>query len=320
MIVDMHRHLWSVTERYPRVRELAARSGHGLLDTISALDGRESAEARGSEVLGEMDAAGVRLSVLVVGDYGLRLGDAVFSIQEENEHQVRVARSAPDRLLAFYGIDPRRPEGVRLFRDAVERRDVGGLKLHPGAGFSPSDRECYPFYEVAGHYGIPVAIHTGPMAAPLLSRTAHPLNVDEAAADFPDTTFVMQHAGQSSWREALNVAFWKPNVMLELSMWQWEYIRSPSAFAANLATMRDTIGADRLLFASDFPGLRKTMALPAWIEVFKDLSRDTGDDAAAFSQAEVEAILGGNAKRILRARDGGERVPASGSAETVSVR
>ena len=43
---------------------------------------------------------------------------------------------------------------------------------------------------------------------------------DEVAADFPDMTIVMAHAGQDLWPEALNVARMKPNMMLELSMWQ----------------------------------------------------------------------------------------------------
>ncbi len=103
-----------------------------------------------------------------------------------------------------------------------------GLKLHPGAAFFPN--ACLPFFELAGQAGVPVVVHTGPLASPLFSHTARPAFLDPVAADFPDNGIVMQHAGQRCWwEEALNVAFWKPNVYLELSMWQWTYTFAPPA-------------------------------------------------------------------------------------------
>lgn len=57
-----------------------------------------------------------------------------------------------------------------------------------------------------------MAVHTGPMAAPLISTYASPLHLDEPAADFPDTNFVILHAGQRArFPLALNMARWQPN-------------------------------------------------------------------------------------------------------------
>jgi predicted TIM-barrel fold metal-dependent hydrolase len=299
VIIDIHRHLWSVMERYPRVREIAARSHRDVFDTASTQEAKPDADARAAELIAEMDASGIDVSVLVAGDYGLRLGEAMLTIEEENRVQARLAQRHPERLVAFFGIDPRRPNSDEMFRTALREWGVKGLKLHPGSGYSPSDRVCFPLYELAAEHGVPVAVHTGPMAAPLLSRTAQPVLLDEAAAEFPETIFIMQHAGQASWQEALNVAFWKPNVMLELSMWQWVYLRNPAEFVAALATMKHMIGTERLLFASDFPGLRKTMSLVRWVDLFRelpDLARGYGAD---FSETDAASILGGNAARLL---------------------
>lgn len=64
-------------------------------------------------------------------------------------------------------------------------------------------------------------MHTGPMAAPLLSTYTSPIHLDEPAADFPDVNFIMLHAGQRAWFPlALDMARWKPNLYLELSIWQ----------------------------------------------------------------------------------------------------
>ena len=300
MIVDMHRHLWSVAERYPQVRLPGAVGG-------SLHSGAEGAPApipdldrRGAEIIAEMDAAGVDRSVIFLGDYGLRLGEGTFTVEAENRLTADLARRHSDRLIPFLGVDPRRPGGLELFRRGVEEWGMRGMKMHPATGFRPSDPECRPFFALAGRLGVPIACHTGPMVSPMLSHTCQPIHLDEMAADYPETTIVMQHAGQQAWwREALNIAFWKPNVVLELSMWQWAYLQDRREFVAAIARMKATIGIDRIVFASDLPGLRGTMALRTWVEVFEGLPALAAEHGYQITDEDVRAILGGNATRIL---------------------
>jgi predicted TIM-barrel fold metal-dependent hydrolase len=300
MIVDFHRHLWSVAERYPSVRIPGTVGGSLHSGAAGAPEPIPDLARRGAEIVAEMDAAGVDRSVIFLGDYGLRLGEGTFTVEAENRLTAELARGRPDRLIAFLGVDPRRPGGLELFRRGVEEWGLRGLKLHPATGFRPSDPACRPFFELAGRLGVPIACHTGPMASPMLSHTCQPIYLDEMAADYPETTIIMQHAGQQAWwREALNIAFWKPNVVLELSMWQWAYLQDQREFVAAIARMRDTIGIERILFASDLPGLRGAMPLRAWVEVFQDLPALAGQHGYRFDQAEVQALLGGNAARIL---------------------
>lgn len=304
MIVDLHRHLWSVVERYASIRREAARSSVSVLDTETAQEvgpgGLPDVDKRAASILAEMDEAGIDVSVVFLGDYGLRLGESALSVAEENQAIARLGRENPSRIVPFAGVDPRRPEALELFQHAVDQWGMRGLKLHPGTGYDPGDPVCRPFFEFAGARGIPVVVHTGPMASPLVSHTARPVNLDPVAADFPDTTIVLQHAGQRCWwEEALNVAFWKPNIYLELSMWQWTYRFDREGFVRALGRMKQEIGLDRVLFGSDFPGLAETMGLREWVEVFTDLPNFAADYGVEITPDEARAILGGNAQRLL---------------------
>ena len=305
MIIDLHRHLWSVVERYPAVRRQAARSSIQVFDVVSEQEvgeeGVPDVGLRGRAIIDEMDEAGIDMSVVFLGDYGLRLGESALSVEEENRAISQLARRFPERIVPFAGVDPRRPEALDLFRQGLEEWGMRGLKLHPGTGFEPHEPVCLPFFELAGQHGVPVVVHTGPMASPLVSHTARPVNLDPVAADFPETTIVLQHSGQRCWwEEALNVAFWKPNILLELSMWQWTYKFDPEGFVRALGRMKQEIGLDRVLFGSDFPGLSETMGLREWVTVFQELPQLAADHGVDISPDDVAAILGGNARRMLR--------------------
>jgi predicted TIM-barrel fold metal-dependent hydrolase len=298
MIIDMHRHLWSVFERYASVGPISTPGAvvehdhpHGVAEQDPA--------ARGAQIREEMERAGVDRSVLMLGDYGLRLGEPTLSITEENGLATDLAARDPEHFTAFFGIDPRRPHAEDLFREALDA-GARGLKLHPCAGFYPNDPVCRPLYALAGERGVPVAVHTGPLAAPLLSAPAHPIYLDEPAADFPGTTFIILHAGQRAWFPiALDMARWKPNLHLELAMWQRELLESEERFVRRLDEMKQAIGLERVLFGSDCPGLSAVMSLERWVQAFRDLPETAGRYGCEITSDEVDLMLGGNAAALL---------------------
>ena len=297
MIVDMHRHLWSIYQRYPRAAELAARGGMSL-SSVEKLPLVPDWEEAGQKFVAELDEAGVDKSVLFLADYGLRMGEGVFSVYGENLINAELARRYPERIIPYFGIDPRRPGAAEAFEQAVKEQGVKGLKLHPAVGYFPHDRVVYPLYEICVSHGLPVTLHCGPMPSPLLSRYTQPLQFDDVAADFPQLTMILAHAGQELWPEALSVARTKPNIYLELSMWQ-SRIKFIDEFVFAIARMRDTIGIERILWGSDFPGLRRAMSLKEWVGVFRRLPALGGEYGHPFDDKDVDAILGGNAGRIL---------------------
>lgn len=255
VIIDIHRHVWSSSERHPSLREAYRKSPamSTRLDIAGDLPVIPDWEERGREIIADMNEAGVDLSVLLLADYALRLGDSVFSVEGENRVQIELVRRYKDRLLPFFGIDPRRPNAAELFEKAITEWGVRGLKLHPTVGYYPYDEVCHPLYELCVHHGIPVIFHSGPMPGLLYSRFTAPLNFADVAADFPNLTIILAHAGQDSWREALNVARIKPNIYLELSIWQYS-VKYIEEFIFAIDRMRNDVGIERILWGSDLPG------------------------------------------------------------------
>ena len=298
MIIDIHRHLWSLFERFPRVADIAARAGNPMAKA-ERLPLVPDWEETGEKLIAEMDDAGVDISVIFMADYALRLGDGIFSAEGENRIHVNLMRRYPDRVIAYFGIDPRRPGAADSLQRAVDEGGVRGLKMHPTVGYFPHDRVAYPLYEICQARGLPVTFHSGPMPSPLYSRFTEPFQFDDVAADFPDMNIVLAHSGQDHWPEALSVARSKPNVYLELSMWQpkWKY---PDEFLFAINRMRDTIGIERILWGSDFPGLRSYMSLKEWTDLFKRLPSLGEEHGYRFDDGDVDALLGGNSARLLK--------------------
>jgi len=299
MIVDAHRHLWSVFERHPA-------AAHRFTQRFGAAQVQETQPdpvRRATEILAEMEEAGIGRTVLVLADFALRLGEGLYPIEEENRLVADLGRSHPGKLIPFLGVDPRRPGALDLFRRGLDEWGVAGLKLHPAAGFFPYDPVCLPLFDLAGQRGVPVLVHTGPMVTPLLSKMGQPVHLDEVAADFPNTRIIMAHVGLCWWQEALDIAWHKPNLLLELSTWQWTFLRSPREFVHAITTMKDAIGAHRILFGSDFPALRAAMPLKAWVDAFRRLPELAREHGYRISEAEVQAILGDNAEQLLGLRE-----------------
>lgn len=298
MIIDFHRHLWSIFERYSRVREIALRGKGAGISPDSPVPVQDPAE-RAAQIRADMEEAGVDRSVLLLGDYELRLGEASFGVRAENKLATDLGRQDPSHFIAFCGVDPRRPDAAEVFREALDA-GARGLKLHPCAGFSPSDPVCRPLYEIAAERQVPVAVHTGPMAAPLVSATASPLYLDEPAADFPDVNFVALHAGQRAWFPlALDIARWKPNIYLELSLWQSQLQDSEARFAENISSIKNAVGLGRVIFGSDCPGSSGLMPLADWVSVFRRLPSIAARHGYEVTGAEAEQMLGGTAAKLM---------------------
>jgi predicted TIM-barrel fold metal-dependent hydrolase len=255
---------------------------------------RELWDPDGSRLVAEMDRAGVDVSVILPMDQGFELGESPVSIHEQNERTAEICARHPGRLVWFYGIDPRRPHAAEHFERALERGALG-LKLYPPAGFYPADDVCQPLFQVAIAHDVPVIAHCGPASAPLRSRFAHPLSWDEVAARLPSLKIVLGHGGKiEAWaRDAVAIAIFKPNIHLDISLWQgW---LPEEELAAFLDFMRLRLGPDRILWASDRFGMDESAGLARWRAQVQSLPERT-----EFTHQDVDLVMGGNALRLLR--------------------
>jgi len=69
-------------------------------------------------------------------------------------------------------------------------------------------------------------------------------------------------------------------------------------FCQVLRQALDRLGADRVLFGTDNPFLAALMSTKDYAELIKGLPQKA-PEGITFTEAEIEAMLGGNAARIL---------------------
>jgi predicted TIM-barrel fold metal-dependent hydrolase len=310
MIIDSHCHL-IVDGWYPNsvilgiaavMRESMGKATGVYLDAadLAASVMPILVDATGEKLAATMDAAGVDRACVFGVDYGLATKDEPkVPIEEQNRVVAEVAKRFSDRLIPFFAIDPRRPNGLEMFQRAVEDWKMRGLKLYPPTGFFPHDSVCYPYYEKCLEYGIPVLLHTGILPAPLKSRFGQPMHLDDVAADFPDLSIIMAHVGLSAWHEALEVVAVKPNVYLDISGWQVTCLSNPSEFYRMLRRVLNVVGPWRVFFGSDGPILNPLLPLDRWVEAVKNPDLSSCSDIS-FSNEEKEIILGKAFARLMK--------------------
>jgi len=254
----------------------------------------------GDMIVKDMDAAGIDKSVLLVIDWGLarHLGEPKLSVEELNKVCADAVKKHPQRLIAFAGIDPRRNKAAEMVGTFLKEWGMKGIKFHPAAGFYPNDKACYPVYEKALEYGVPVLFHTGESQKPLYFKYCQPIYVQEVAMDFPDLPIILAHTGGCWYSEAVAICNSTTNVYLDLSWWQRRLPR-PLEFYQALRTLLDSVSWQRVLFGSDYPFLKLLINQERWVKAFTEIPDSVKAQGIEFKDEEIAGIMGGNAARIL---------------------
>jgi len=151
MIIDAHYHLivedwypekwWNlVTQRY--IGRLKAMGMKATTEDVRKNILSGFWDPAGENLIKEMDAAGIDKTVILPQDFGLPLGEPKISIEDQNRAFSEVQKRHPDRIIAFAGVDPRRPGAVELIDKAINEWGLKGVKLHPGTGYHPDGKEA----------------------------------------------------------------------------------------------------------------------------------------------------------------------------------
>jgi uncharacterized protein len=275
-----------LTGEYPDPAELI----NNLMPVLS--------DTTGEKLVANMDTAGIDKTCVFAHDTGMQAGEPEVTMEEQNRLVAEAAARFPDRLLAFFSIDPRRDGALDLFKKGVEDWGMKGLKLHPTAGFYPYDPACYPFYERCLEYGVPVLFHTGNQPLPMKARFTQPINVDDVAADFPDLSIIMAHVGHLLWHEALFVAARKPNIYFDFSDWQMTFLEYPQEFYRMLRRIIDDLGPWRVFFGTDGPYLNVLCPLEKWVGAIKEPDLSSCPEVS-FTDEEKRIIMGDAFARLM---------------------
>ncbi|MBW1887596.1 MAG: amidohydrolase [Deltaproteobacteria bacterium] len=306
MTIDIHCHLW--------MKDIPSRSWWDSIVKVSAtLANRPEEKIRerlpgwmdteGDLLVSDMDEAGIDKSILLPIDYLIAGGAGeVASLEDVHSRFAKAAEKHKDRLIAFAGIDPRRPEAVSFLERAVKEWDMKGLKLHPACGFYPDEPCVYRIYEKCMELGLVVLIHVGPEIYPMSSKYAMPMFIDEVANDFPDLKIIMAHAGGCYWEESAMIVSNKLNLYVDLSWWQTMHLAlTEEQFYSRVRTLINLAGRSRVLFGSDWPAMRQVRRLnhAAWADVFKEAPQRAEEYGISFTEEEIQMIMHDNAAKLL---------------------
>jgi predicted TIM-barrel fold metal-dependent hydrolase len=199
-----------------------------------------------------------------------------FTYDEANGFIAESMKAAPGRIIGFIRVNPHLQEhALKSIREGVTMHGFRGVKYHPRNEAFPINSEelSYPLAELAAKLRVPILIHTG---EPDTYGYAQPTLVGDLADSFPDLTLIIGHMGKRLYEDAILVATWFENVLLETSF------RSPR----DIARAVRKVGADRVIYGSDMP-----FGIPE-IEMLKVRVCD-------ISEEEKEMVLGDNVARIL---------------------
>ena len=154
------------------------------------------------------------------------------------------------------------PDLADRVEENLRRRSCCGVKLYPGYNrLWLSDPVYEPVYRLAARYDKPVAVHMGLTAFPRAHlKYAHPLTLDEVAADHKRTRFVMCHFGNPFLESAAAVVEKNPNVAADLSgllegrVDLDRYFQEQAGYAGLLTTWLTAIGQwDDIMYGTDWP-------------------------------------------------------------------
>jgi uncharacterized protein len=257
-----------------------------------------SDDADCAKMMRRMEAEGIDMTVLLPLDQDCTKTDEV-AIMAYQKACADVAAKNPKKLIAFSGINPCRKNAPDLFRKCILEYGMKGLKWHPGySHFDPTSPECYKVLQVAQELNVPLLIHTGTMYGICNGKFCRLDLLDQMAADFPGLKIVGAHMGHLAWQAWQEVAYFKRNFYGDLSEWQILAAGNYDWFCRTLREIIDLVGVDRILFATDGPYVNLVVSNTKWLKLIHDLPR-TDSQGIRFTQDEVNAILGGNAQKLL---------------------
>ncbi|MBR2345019.1 MAG: amidohydrolase family protein [Lentisphaeria bacterium] len=165
-----------------------------------------------------------------------------------SQEMAQIVKDSNGRVRYFTGFDPRHAD----FCYAEAERTLGnpecvGLKIHPPAHRTyGSDLVYARAFEVAGRFNKTVMTHSwGLSDYNDTQKYSTPLLFDEHCRNYPDTKFVLGHAGgrPNGFPEAVEMCKRHKNVFVDLA---GDFFHNGVIQAA-----AKEIGADKILFASD---------------------------------------------------------------------
>lgn len=175
----------------------------------------------------------------------------------EPSKQLLAACAHTSEVIPFCSVHPHDPERIRKLRTSVEL-GAKGVKLHPNfQQFRPDDADVSDVYRFCNDNHVPLILHSGVTGRERTLWWRKTLSSMEYISviprNFPDLVLILAHAGIAQYEQAIALAQSARHVYLEISGQPADHIRQ--ALCA--------VGAERVLFGSDWPFWNQALALKA---------------------------------------------------------
>ena len=277
MVIDAHCHVLPAGFQDRRTGLLARDA------TFRTLFARGYAPMATAEALiGTMDQARVSRAVVM----GMGWTDRVLA-REVNDYIIESVARHPGRLSGFCSVNPVWGDDALAEVERCARAGTKGIgELHPDTqGFDITDEAgLAPLMAAARRLGLPVLVHASePVGHQYPGKGATtPYKLYRFIENFQSNTIVCAH-----WGGGLPFYALMPEVSEVIKNVYFDMAASPFLYRSEVVhTVVDLVGPDRILFGTDFPLIQPQRLLRQ--------VKESGIDAA-----DVAAILGGNAARLL---------------------
>jgi len=212
--------------------------------------------------------------------------------------QLRREHGLPTVMVAQAWLDA--ADAARLLEQQAAFDFVRSVRHKPRANKAPGDGAPGGSTDPAWRAGYAALARNG-LRFDLQTPWWHLAEAVRLAADFPDTTIILNHTGLPSDRSAEGIAGWQRamttfaechNVNVKISgLGQAGQAWTAAANGDIVRTVIDLFGTDRCMFASNFPVDSLCATFPTIFNGFREIVSD-------FSAAEQQALFRDNAIRI----------------------
>lgn len=277
MRIDIHTHLFPPEIRQQRAKYCARDSWFNRL-----YQNPRATMANAEDLIAEMDAAGVDASV----SFSFGWTDAGL-ITETNSYIIDAMQRYPGRIYGMAVLLPAAGDAALYELERCAQAGMVGLgELMPhGQGYRLSDIDLLaPIMEVARRYSLLVMSHCSEPVGHLYPGKGNVSLPDIVAFldAFPDIRFIAAHwgGGLPFYTLMPEIQRVTSNVWYDTAATVYLYDRRIFRVVAGL------VGAERILFASDYGLLRQK-------RIIEHIQQSSLDDRS------IQMILGDNARRLL---------------------
>ena len=232
-----------------------------------------------------MDELGIEKAIIMpFNDPWLMSMEFTIDAVHKNLHEMK--RRYPGKFYAFADIDTRNnPEAsVTAIHKAITEYGLDGIKIHPNnTGVDLDSAYNQAVFAYAQEYQIPIAIHSYPNTEADRSAAFRIVNV---LNKYPDLTVIVSHMGACQCEQLLPT-----RCFVDISAILPDYVRTYGVAKTN-EVLRG-FGADRLIFATDYPDSRILAPDGIYGSYFDILNQ------MEFTVEEAKKIAYGNISEIL---------------------